>query len=197
MLIVGTGGLGKEIFGILVQDGFPDEIVFYDEDPYAPVLLYQKYKVLQDINAVQEYFRGSDKRFITGIGHPRIREKLTLKMEGAGGILSSVISEKASIFHFNEKYSGVIVQQGVGISHNVIMGKGVAVHINASIGHSAVIGNFVNIGPNTTVIGPVKIGDYSYISAHAVVMPRIKIGKCVVVTPGKIVDRDLKDFTTY
>ncbi|MFH0867659.1 MAG: hypothetical protein V1904_15825 [Bacteroidota bacterium] len=196
MLIIGTGGLGKEILGILIEDNFPDEIAFYDENPDGPEKLFDTYKVLISVNSLKKYFSKGDKRFITGIGHPRLREKLTLKIESFGGILTSVISKRTSIFHYNEEYSGVIIQPGVGISHNVSIGTGSAIHINSTIGHSTILGKYVNIGPNVSVIGPVEIGDYSYISAQSVVKPNIRIGKNAVVSVGKIVENDLADFET-
>lgn len=196
MLIIGTGGLGKEILGILLVDGFKDEIVFYDENQDAPDNLYKKHKIIKDLNVLKEYFSVGDRRFITGIGNPRIREKLTLKIEKAGGELVSVISKHIFIFPYNEKYSGVIIQPGVGISHNVKIGKGNAIHINSTIGHGTTIGKYVNIGPNASIIGPVEIGDYSYISAQATILPGIKIGKNVVITSGKVVNRDVADFET-
>ncbi len=197
MLIVGTGGLGKEILGILIQDDLKDEIVFFDESIHAPDLLFNKYRVFKDPELLRKYFEEEDTRFITGIGNPRIREKLTLMLEKAGGKPMSVISKRASIFHFNNKYEGIIIQPGVGISHNVNIGKGAAIHINTTIGHSTTIGKYVNLGPNVSVIGPVEIGDYSYISAQAIILPNIKIGKNVIITAGKLVDRDLKDFASY
>ena len=108
------GGLGKEILTILIEDHFKDEIVFYDEDQNSPDLLYDKYRVITDINSLKDYFGLGDKRFITGIGNPRIREKITLKIQEAGGIHTSVISKRTTIFHFNDKYEGALIQPGVG-----------------------------------------------------------------------------------
>ena len=197
MLIAGTGGLGKEILGILIDNNYLDEILFFDEDTDAPDFLYNKFKVIKDLKSVEAYFDKGDKQFITGIGSPRIREKMTLKLEKCGGRMCSVISKRASVFPMNVQYPGVIIQPGVGISHNVTIGKGAAIHINSTIGHSTIIGKYVNIGPNVSVIGPVEIGDYSYISTHATVLPNIKIGNNVIVTAGSLVDRDLEDFLSF
>jgi sugar O-acyltransferase (sialic acid O-acetyltransferase NeuD family) len=197
MLIAGTGGLGREILGILIQDDFRDEIVFFDENKQAPELLYDKFRVIKDWDLLKAYFEKGDNRFITGIGNPRLREKITLLIEKHGGEMFSVISKRVSVFHYHEEFIGVIIQPGVGISHNVTIGKGAAIHINSTIGHSAIIGKYVNIGPNVSVIGPVEIGDYSYISAQAIILPNVKIGKNVIVTAGKLVDKNLENFVSF
>lgn len=196
MLIIGTGGLGKEILGILAEDHYPEEIIFFDENRDVPDLLYNKYTVIKSDKLLKSYLKKKP-QFITGVGHPRIREKITKKAEQMGGILTSVISSRTSIFPFNETYSGIIIQPGVGISHNVKFGRCCAVHINSTIGHSCKIGNFVNIGPNVSIIGPVSIGSYSYISAQVTVLPHLEIGSHVVVTAGKVVTRNLADFETF
>jgi sugar O-acyltransferase (sialic acid O-acetyltransferase NeuD family) len=187
MIIIGAGGLGKEILTVLIEDHFNGDICFYDENPNIPDLLYGKFKVLKDIPSLEKYFGQNDKQFVTGVGNPRIRETLTLKIEKAGGEISSVISKRTSIFQFNENYKGIIIQPGVGISHDVKIGTGAAIHTNSTIEHSVVLSKYVNIGPNASIIGPVTIGDYSYISAQAVVLPNLKIGKNVIVTTGTIV----------
>ena len=105
MLIAGTGGLGKEILGILIQDNFGNEIVFFDENKQAPDLLYNKFRVIKDLSDLQAYFEKSDNRFITGIGNPRLREKITTLMEKYGGKTFSVISSRVSVFHYNNECS--------------------------------------------------------------------------------------------
>ncbi len=196
MLIIGTGGLGKEILGILIEDNYPNEIIFFDEDKNAPCMLYDKFQVIKSEKKLKALLK-KNAEFITGVGHPRMREKVTLRLEKMGGILTPIISKRTSIFPFNEKYEGIIIQPGVGISHNAKFGKCCAVHINSTIGHSCEIGNFVNIGPNVSIIGPVCIGDYSYISAQATILPHLTLGKNVVVTAGKVVNRNLNDFETF
>lgn len=197
MLIVGAGSLGKEILTIMIEDRFPEEIIFYDENPNIPPILYNKYRVINNSSDLKNIFSKGDNRFITAVGSPRLREKLTRKIELLGGSLSSIISKRTTIFNFNDNYSGVIIQPGVGISYDVEIKEGAAIHINSTIGHCVKIGKYVNIGPNATIIGPSSIGDYSYISAQACLLPNITIGKNVIVTAGKVVDSDLPDYQIF
>ncbi|MBU0765261.1 MAG: acetyltransferase [Bacteroidetes bacterium] len=197
MLIVGTGGLGKEVMQILLTEKQTDSFYFFDENPQCPSMLYDRFRVIKEFDELKEYFDTVDKKFVTAIGHPRIREKVTAKILAAGGIPGNVISCNTYIFPFNEIPEGIIVQPGVGISHGVKFGRFCAIHINSSIGHSSFLGNYINVAPSVNIIGPVKIGDYSYISAGAVIMPHLEIGKNVIVEPGVVVKRDLKDFETY
>lgn len=197
MLIIGTGGLAKEIFGIILNDNSKEEITFYDQNKNCSSVLYNKYNVIKNENELLKYFSANNKEFIVGIGNPRIREKLTNFMIKLGGINSKIISKNSALFQFNNFPEGTIIEPFVGISHALEIGVGCAIHIHASIGHAAKIGKYVNVGPSATIIGPTEIGDYTYIGAKALIMPNLKIGKNVIVSAGVTVNKNLNDFETF
>ncbi|PIP54323.1 MAG: hypothetical protein COX07_05955 [Bacteroidetes bacterium CG23_combo_of_CG06-09_8_20_14_all_32_9] len=197
MLIVGTGGLAKEILSFLLTDEYSEEITFYDENLNVASVLYHRFKVIKSENGIKNYFKNKSPDFIVGIGNPRIREKLTNKMKAFGGKNSTAISKQVAISPLNNYPEGTIIEPFVGISHGLEMGEGCAIHVHASIGHIAKIGKYVNVGPGATIVGPIEIGDYTYLGAKALIMPDIKIGKQVIVLAGITVNRDLKDFETF
>lgn len=194
MIIVGTGGLGLEILSILQNENYNNEIVFFDENIQKPDILFNQYKVIKLESELSEYIKNIDSTFIVGIGHPRIREKLTNKLKRLGGKNTNIIAKNAAISQLNHYPEGTIIEPLSGISHGLQIGEGCAIHIHCSIGHAAKIGKYVNVGPGATVIGPTEIGDYTYIGAHAVLLPNIKIGKNVIIGAGCIVRNDLMDF---
>ncbi len=196
MIIVGTGGLGLEILGTLINNGYKGEIVLYDENTSAPDLLFKKFRVIKKVSVLSKYIDENDAGFITGIGTPRIREKLTNKLLKLGGKNEVVISKLAALFQFNEYPAGTIIEPFAAISHRVEMGTGCAIHVHSSIGHSAKLGKYVNVGPGAAVIGPVEIDDYAYIGAHAVIHPHIRIGKNAIIAAGAVVKNDVGDLET-
>jgi sugar O-acyltransferase (sialic acid O-acetyltransferase NeuD family) len=197
MLIVGTGGLAKEVLGMIIKYKLSENVIFYDENKATHGLLYDRYKVLHEEKEVKQYFSTYSPEFIVGIGNPRIREKLTLKMRELGGMSTNIISNEAALFQFNDYSTATIIEPFVGISHGLTLGEGCAIHIHSSIGHAAKIGKYVNIGPGATIIGPIEIGDYTYIGAKSLLLPNIKIGKQVVIAAGITVNKDLPDCETF
>lgn len=194
MIIVGTGGLGKEVLSILLKDQYSGNILFYDENPDGPDYIFEKIKVVKKAQELKDYIKKVDSRFIVGIGQPRIREKLTQKLISWGGQNSSVISMQSALSLLNNYPAGTIAEPFCAVSHGLQMGEGCALHVHSSIGHAAKIGKYVNVGPGAAIIGPIEIGDYSYISAHAVVLPNIHIGKNVLIGAGCVVRNDVPDF---
>ena len=197
MLIAGTGGLGKEILGILIDNAYSDTIVFYDENKKAPDYIFDIFKVIKSETDLKKYFSEISNKFIVGIGHPRIREKVYNRLKKQGGIYTNVVSKSSHVFQFNDEFQGCIIQPGAGISHGVKIDMGSAIHINATIGHSVIIGKFVNLGPSTTIIGPCRIGDYAYISAQATILPNVTVGKNAIISAGCVVKRNVEDNETY
>jgi|AntAceMinimDraft_17_1070374.scaffolds.fasta_scaffold02278_7 sugar O-acyltransferase (sialic acid O-acetyltransferase NeuD family) len=199
MLIVGAGAAGKEALGIFLSNKKNEEVCFFDENKSSPNLLYNKYKVIKSIEQAKEHIKNKDNRFITAIGHPRIREKMTNKFENIGGKLISLISLRANLLfdRFNNLDNGIIIQPGVTISHNVQISKGCMLHANSVIGHSVKIGKYVSVATNASIIGPAVIGDYCVIGANSVVLPHFKIGNNVIVGAGSVVNRDLQDYETF
>lgn len=197
MVIAGAGGLGIEILGILILDGYTNPVCFFDENRSNDSLLYEKYPVYSRPEDLQEFFRKSGTEFITGIGNPRVREKMTNKMIQYGGKPGKVVSKRATVFPITDIPEGVIIQPGAALSHGIELNTGVAIHINATIGHKTKFGKYVNIGPNVSVIGPVEINDYAYIGAHATIMPGIKIGKQALIPAGSYVNRNVADYETF
>lgn len=196
MLIAGAGALGKEVLGILIGNSYNNEIVFYDEKPDASLLVFGKYRILSGETEVRSYFSSASKEFVSAIGHPRLREKISVRMKSLGGILGNVVYKGCYIHPVTDGYSGCIIQPGAGISFGVTIGEGCAIHANSTIGHNVVLGKFVNIGPNASVIGPCVIGDYAYISAGATVLPNVRIGKNAIVGPNILIRNDVRDFET-
>ncbi|MCX7862508.1 MAG: acetyltransferase [Bacteroidales bacterium] len=197
MIIVGAGALGLETLAILLDNGYNDEIVFFDDDKQkTQQKIFDKFDIITDKNEQINYLH-KNPYFIVSIGHPRLRSKKYNLIIQWGGIPVNVISKKAHVFPFLQPFEGCIIEPSAGISHGVKLGTSCAIHINCTIGHQVQLGNFVNIGPGANVVGPCNIGSYSYISVGAVVHPHVTIGNNAFIGSNVVVNRDVADFETF
>ena len=197
MIIAGYGGLGLELFGLMINDKLDEQILFYDENPEKYLNHEGEVSVTASLEKVKAFFKSSSNSFVVGIGHPRLRKKVMLTLEKIGGIPYNYVALTASIFPNNVTYCGLVAQPGSGISHNTVIGKSCSLHINSVIGHHVKIGDYVTIGPNSSIIGPSEIGNFCVIGANVVVLPNAKIGSNVIIGAGTVVDRDIKDNETF
>lgn len=192
MIIIGTGGLAKDIVGSLARDFRHLDFHFYN-DKSEEKLFVNRYNVLNNEDAVRDYFQNVDNRFNAAIANPLIRERMNAKFRSWGGALTTLMSMHEHVSEFTTIEQGCIIQPDVVISSCVKIGEGTFFNCGTIIGHDAVIGKYVSFGPGARVLGNAEIGDYSYIGCNSVILPGVKIGKKVRIGIGKIIDQDVPD----
>jgi sugar O-acyltransferase (sialic acid O-acetyltransferase NeuD family) len=194
MLIVGAKGFAKEVLEILYQLNQLDDICFFDDvNSDISDVLYNRFKVLKSNNEVKQYFKNRN-RFTIGIGHPKRRETMFFKFNNLGGEVVSVISPKASIGNFGNKFaSGCNIMTGVIITNDVSLGKCCLINLNSTIGHNSKLGDFVELSPNVNVSGNCIIGDYTSIGTNAIILPNINIGINCIIGAGSVVTKNIPD----
>jgi sugar O-acyltransferase (sialic acid O-acetyltransferase NeuD family) len=193
MIIVGAGAAGIETAGFFLNQPDKEEIIFYDKNVIEKKI-WNKFLVVNDLETIKQILKNNPKFCVT-IGNPRKREKMFNLMIKLGAVPTNIIVSKTISSEISE--NATIIQPGVCISFDVIIKNSCFIHANSVIGHKVEIGNFVNISPLCSIIGPCKIGDFSYIGAKSVIMPNINIGKNTYITPGSVVNRDIKDYETF
>lgn len=197
MLIVGAKGFAKEILEICHQRNELGNLVFYDDVNGDSDILYEKFPVLQNIEAAKEYFETVDQRFTIGIGNPGLRKKLADKFINIGGKLTSMISTKADIGSYGITIGdGANILDGAKISNDVTIGDAPIIYYNSIITHDVKIGDFVEISPDVKILGRVTIGNFCQLGAGTIILPDVKIGNNVIIGAGTVVTKDLPDNCT-
>lgn len=194
MLIAGTGGHAKEILGIFSELNQDEDIFFFDDYPAnTATTIFNKFVIAKTEQVVRNIFLNNNK-FVIGVGNPKLREQLAIKLQNYGGELCSVISPKANVGKYsNDLKNGLNILTNATITQNVTIGEGCLIHINVTIHHDCIIGKYCEISPSCNILGKVRIGDYCSIGAGVVVLPGIQIGNNVVVGAGAVVTKNIND----
>ena len=197
MLIVGTGGLARDVITSWELDAKNNniELCLFDNVNKELNFLYDKYPIIHDYETVTTFFLQNSPNFFVCIGNPLIRKRVTETFEKLGGKLVPFISCCVSIVSSQTKKiaEGVVIEPGTVVSKDVVLEKGVFINAGCILGHDVVIGEYVSLGPGVRLLGGVEIGEFSYIGCNAVIMPGVKIGKKVRIGVGKIIDKDVPD----
>lgn len=126
---------------------------------------------------------------------PGVRSRLFEKYRSLGFRFKTLIAPDAVISESAKISEGCMIQSLCNISSNTVLGSGVRVNTGANIMHDVNAGSFSVIAPNAVVLGYVSIGDKAYIGANSTILPQIKIGDEAVVGAGAVVIKDVPDHT--
>jgi sugar O-acyltransferase (sialic acid O-acetyltransferase NeuD family) len=195
MLIIGAKGFAKEVLEILVKKNEIENICFFDDvNKDIGDLLYDKFPILNSIEAAKDFFNEKGNTFTLGIGNPKLRHKLYKTFTNIGGVFTSLIDVSANIGSYEVLIGdGCNILSGVNISNSVTIGKGCIVYYNSNITHDCVISDFVEVSPSVNVLGRVKIGAFTQLGANSIILPDITIGENVIVGAGSVVTKNIPD----
>lgn len=198
MLIIGTGGLAKDIAGNVSRHSDQEQYVFYNDTKAAPDKFLNRYRVINSLSEASEYLQSVDSRFTVAVANPLMRMRLNERFKREGGVPHSLIfAEPQSVSAFMQMGSGCIIQYNTIVSSNTFIGEGVFINCGSVIGHDVVIQNYCSFGPGVRILGDVEIGEYSYIGTGSIIMPGVKIGKKVRVGVGEVVTANIPDNTKW
>lgn len=194
MVIIGTGGLSKDVVVDVHRMNKHKNIYFYnDRDDYKEDLFLGKFEVIRSIEALEKHFKEKGNFFNTAIANPLLRYKMNKKAMEIGGVLTSVMPFVETVSPFSTIGAGAILMPHLIVSSAVEMGEGVFINAGSIIGHDVKIGQYCSFGPGVRILGNVEIGDFSYIGCNTVIAPGVKIGKKVRIGIGKIIESDVPD----
>ncbi|GAB1367283.1 acetyltransferase [Candidatus Cloacimonadaceae bacterium] len=155
-----------------------------------------------------EYF-GNDEEFINictdpskfGLvispDQPQVRNRLFRTYNSMGFNYPVITSRYAKVSPSSVIGMGSVLQHGVFVSANVILGDFVKCNVYANIMHDTVIGSFSTIAPNAAIMGRVSIAESCYIGANATIRQGISICKNVILGAGAVVTKDIVEPGTY
>ena len=199
MVIVGTGGLAKDLIVGLMADFKHLNLFFFNDRSDCPKGLFlDRFEIIRSYDELTKHFETNRNEFVVAIANPLQRLRITNKLVDIGGIPATAFSNKQCVIsEFSKLGKGTIVISGAMIGSCVTMGDGNYFNAGSIIGHDAIIGNFVSFGPGCKILGKAEIGDYTFIGANAVILSGVKIGKKVRIGIGKIVSEDVPDNTKF
>lgn len=195
MIIIGAGGFAKELLEVCNENELLGELHFYDDvNADQPDKLYDRFPILKTEAELASFFENKSKHFALGLGTPQLREQMANRMKIMGGVLSSIISQKAHISTFD-----VHIGEGATILHNATIANGCTIGIgtllyhNVQITHDCIVGDFVELSPGATLLGKVSIGNNVQIGANATVLPGVSIGDNVIIGAGSVVTKNISN----
>lgn len=197
LIIIGAGGMGRCVYNIAIQAiGYGDEFVvkgFLDDDLNSLKGFNGYPSILSTIN---EYAISSDDVFVCSIGSVKTKMLICEQLKSKGAVFFKLINRRAFCGLNSSIGNGTIIDEGVHIDPDVIIGSDCLLQAYSIIGHDSVIGNYVRIDTQCSLVGGTIIKDRSTIYTRAMINHNVVVGEDAVVGSCSFVIKNVKPGTT-
>ncbi|MGA2408316.1 MAG: acetyltransferase [Bacteroidales bacterium] len=154
--------------------------------------IYFNYPVLcNDHNAISLSSRFKKTPLIITPDLPIVRNKLFKLYDDLGFNFTVLVSKNSKVSNSAKIENGTIIQSGVNVSSEAVIGSFVKLNTCCNVMHNAIIADFTTIAPNAVVLGNVKIGKSCYIGANATILPNIEICDNAIIGAGAVVTKNI------
>jgi len=197
IVIIGAGGLGKEILAIIKSLPDWEPIGFYDDNKKRGMVV----NGLTILGGTEEFMSSGEGMIhaVIAIGDPLVKKRIKEKLNGAKNInFASIIHPSAILLDSNSISigEGVVIGAGATLTTNISIGAHVLVNINSTIGHDCIIGDFASIMPNANLSGNVTVGSAVLVGSGASIKNSVTLGDESRIGMGAVVLRDVKALDT-
>jgi acetyltransferase-like isoleucine patch superfamily enzyme len=167
LVIIGAGGLGKEI-ACLVSD-LTDFYVrgFYNDGLSKGELVLGKYEILGKIQSLQEI--QSEVSVVIAFGNPKMRKKCWDALKENSNIQFPNLIHPSALIMNAERIQlgmGVIVFPLAVLTTDLSIGNNVVVHTGASVHHDVSVGNHSVIMPGARIVMSEQFAEASFIESN-------------------------------
>jgi acetyltransferase-like isoleucine patch superfamily enzyme len=197
MVIIGLGGLTKDILNDLLRQFSASELLFFSEianDTNIEFFKLKKLPIAISLEEVLNHFEKKDKRFLVTLGNNNMRCELVKKYIGLGGVPGYLFSDTANIsLQFSEiSRVNTIIMHSAMVSAGAIIGPGSIVSQYAYLGHDVVMGEYSFLG-GYSCISNGSIGDFAFIGLKTVILPGRNVGKNSIIGAMSLVNKSVGD----
>jgi sugar O-acyltransferase (sialic acid O-acetyltransferase NeuD family) len=187
IIIVGAGGLGREIAAGIRRYDLPFEIVGHvDDEKAGPRIL----------GPIANHIPDPEVRYITCFGDGAARYRIRTMLAERGARFTTVVSPTVHAVTPLENLTNCLIVGSCSISNDTTFGSDILIQTLAVLGHDVILGSGVTISAQAFIGGNAVLEDLCTIHPHATVLPRVRIGKGAVVGAGSVVIRDVAPYTT-
>lgn len=184
VLILGAGGLGRELFW-WAQDAGLTPVGFIDDNPDA-LNAYRDYAPV--IGSVTDAPLTAP--VLCGIGRNPIRQRCVRTLLERGAAFTSCIHPQAKVCHATLG-TGAIVAPFAFIGADAVIGDFAFLQTGAVLGHDVIAGDFLRMDTTAFVGGFSRLGDNVTLHTGAKVMPGKHLGHNTVLGAGAVLLNNL------
>ncbi len=183
MLVIGAGGLAKEVADLVTAVGLEVE-AFYAEPSAAVLHPVDGVPVLDDLDAARS------RAAVIAIGDTGARKRFAEMLRGRFE-LPSLVHPSACVSASADLADGVLVMQNAVVNAGAMVGAGTLLNVACCVAHDCTVGAYCHLAPVTQMGGGASLGDGVFCGTSSVVLPNTSVGAWSVCGAGAVVTADV------
>lgn len=199
IVIVGTGGLGREVCMLLLQLNqvrLQWQILgFYDDarPDQESIVGFPYLGTVQDLNNA-----AFPVHVAIGIGSCAAKADVVRRLFNPLLQFPVLVHPSVLIEDWQQIKlgAGTIICQNCILTTNITLGQHVFLNLACTVGHDAVVHDFCSLMPQVAVSGGVTLGRGVYLGTNSCVLQNLTIGSFTTVGAGAVVTKDLPSHCT-
>lgn len=196
LIIVGSGGLAKELYGYISQDiskGFLQNLEIKGFLDSSRSIFESSGINSVYLGSETEYSVNAEDVFLVAIGTPLIREKIFKKMQGMGVEFFSYVHSTSFVDESAKLGKGVIICPFSMVNGQAEIGDFTLMNIYSSVAHDSKVGKNSILSPYSTLNGEVIAGKGLFMGTRATILPKVCIGNDCTLSAGVVVSKSMPD----
>jgi sugar O-acyltransferase (sialic acid O-acetyltransferase NeuD family) len=198
LVIVGAGGLGREIAAVLKSDLTHDfDLVGFVDDHLSTGEMVNGVKVVGDLEWLA---RQKKHNVVIGVGIPAVRRKMFNRLSKSGQLHFPNIIHSNARLHEREHIDigiGNIISDACILTTNIKIGDFNLINLNCTIGHDVQIGSFCSIMPGVNISGGARLLNEVYIGTGAKLIKATTLGNQSTIGAGAVVNTNVPERKTF
>ncbi len=188
--IIGTGGLGREVLGIIKSINKESTtwnfIGFYDDNVSDKMI--NGYPILDNIDSLNS--KEENLAIVIGIGNPIIKEKIRKKITNSYITFPTLIHPSVVIYDETVLLGrGVVIAANCVLTVNINIGDFTYINTSSVIAHDTEIGKYSMIMPTVSISAGGIIGDGVYIGNGVKIDYYVSIESNTTIKAGSVLTR--------
>jgi sugar O-acyltransferase (sialic acid O-acetyltransferase NeuD family) len=194
VVIIGAGDHGRsalEIFCEASRHGAAFDVLGFVDDASAKQgTKVGGLPVLGALSWIRERHR-PEVGYVIAIADTRVKQVIAERLQPWALTFVSVVHPAAFVGSGVYVAPGALINAGVAIAYDTVIGEHTTVNLNATIGHDCILGRFSTVAPGANIGGRVRIEEGCDVGMNATVGKGLHLGEWSSIGPGTVVIRSV------
>ncbi len=167
IIIVGAGGLGKEIAFLIIDLPEFELVGFYDDGFEKNEKVLGEHEVLGTLQVLNEIQK--EVSIVIAFGNPKTRKKIWEYLQSNANILFPNLIHPLALLVNTERIqlgNGVVIFPQAVLTTDIIIGNNVIVHTGASVHHDVSVGSHSVIMPGARLVMCEQFDEATFVESN-------------------------------